>query len=366
MLGNMIRKLRKQKDFSQSYLGELLNLSASTIGMYEQNRRLPDLDTIINLCKIFSVSSDYILEISDIITPYQLSNDSETIQKRIFSLIEYNSLNLSDVVNITKIRKQRLDDILTKNKTPDVNELILLAECFSESTDYLLGLTDEHKKLDSFVSSEDTFSSRLYQEMNGNLLEVELSEKLNIPISTIKAMLTGSYEPDSNLLFGIAQIFQKSTDYFLGLAPKSRSANINGTYPFEVNDISLKRIQHLLKSDNDNYLENELGLHEGELYLLYHYGFIPHISIINKLCQKFSISSDYLLGISDSKLSIIVNNNINEDHLLKTYRQLDKHYQKKIDGELSEQLLQQERDAYMRLSVAADEPLRKTGTDWGK
>ena len=33
MLGDMICKLRKEMDYSQEYLGKLLNVSASSIGM---------------------------------------------------------------------------------------------------------------------------------------------------------------------------------------------------------------------------------------------------------------------------------------------------------------------------------------------
>ena len=61
MIGEIINKLRKQKGLSQSELGKKLCLSASAIGMYEQNRRLPDTDAIIKLSNFFSVSVDYLL-----------------------------------------------------------------------------------------------------------------------------------------------------------------------------------------------------------------------------------------------------------------------------------------------------------------
>ena len=102
---------------------------------------------------------------------------------------------------------------------------------------------------------------------------------------------------------------------------------------------------------------------EDELFLLYHYGFVPHISVIAELCKMAKVSADYLLAFSNSTLSIQKDQEINEDSLLTDYRKLEQHYRQNVDGALSEQILQQERDKYLRSSVAADEtPRQKTGT----
>ncbi len=60
-LGEKIRFLRNDQDMTQKELAKLLSISASTIGMYEQGRRIPDIDTISKLSRIFNVSSDYLL-----------------------------------------------------------------------------------------------------------------------------------------------------------------------------------------------------------------------------------------------------------------------------------------------------------------
>ena len=39
---NHLKELRAQKGYTQSELGKMLGVSASTIGMYEQGRREPD------------------------------------------------------------------------------------------------------------------------------------------------------------------------------------------------------------------------------------------------------------------------------------------------------------------------------------
>ena len=46
---------------SQSQLTKELSVSPSTIGMYEQGRRVPDLDTLIAMARLFNVSLDYLV-----------------------------------------------------------------------------------------------------------------------------------------------------------------------------------------------------------------------------------------------------------------------------------------------------------------
>lgn len=48
-----LQKLRKKNKLTQRQLGEMLGVSASTIGMYEQGRRVPKLETLMKLSEIF-------------------------------------------------------------------------------------------------------------------------------------------------------------------------------------------------------------------------------------------------------------------------------------------------------------------------
>lgn len=61
MLGSRIANIRKEKNMSQSQLAVLLGVGPSTVGMYEQGRRTPDLDTLVRLAKVFNVSLDYLI-----------------------------------------------------------------------------------------------------------------------------------------------------------------------------------------------------------------------------------------------------------------------------------------------------------------
>ena len=69
MLGERIKKHREIKEISQKKLADLLGVSPSTIGMYEQNRRSPDKDMLLKLASIFNVSVDYLLGTTKVKTP---------------------------------------------------------------------------------------------------------------------------------------------------------------------------------------------------------------------------------------------------------------------------------------------------------
>ena len=60
-MGERLYKLRKKNNMSQGDLANELDTSRQTISKWENNMCIPELDKIIRLCEIFSVSSDYIL-----------------------------------------------------------------------------------------------------------------------------------------------------------------------------------------------------------------------------------------------------------------------------------------------------------------
>ena len=61
-----LKELRENKHLTQAQLSKFLNISASTIGMYEQGRRFPDEILLKNIAQFFNVSLDYLLGLSDI------------------------------------------------------------------------------------------------------------------------------------------------------------------------------------------------------------------------------------------------------------------------------------------------------------
>lgn len=61
MLAYQIMILRKASGMSQSQLAKKLNVGPSAVGMYEQGRRTPAVDILIEMANIFEVSLDYLI-----------------------------------------------------------------------------------------------------------------------------------------------------------------------------------------------------------------------------------------------------------------------------------------------------------------
>lgn len=61
MLSNRIRMLRQTHNLRQEDLARLLCVSKSAVGMYEQGRREPGLESLVTLSRIFGVSLDYLV-----------------------------------------------------------------------------------------------------------------------------------------------------------------------------------------------------------------------------------------------------------------------------------------------------------------
>ena len=60
-----LKAIRKEKGMTQKDVYLLLNSSANGYASWEQGRTEPDIKMIKKLCKIYEVSSDYLLGISD-------------------------------------------------------------------------------------------------------------------------------------------------------------------------------------------------------------------------------------------------------------------------------------------------------------
>lgn len=64
-MGLRIKILRQLKDINQAELGKIVGVGKTTISNYETGYSVPDLDTLIKLAEYFSVTTDYLLGLTD-------------------------------------------------------------------------------------------------------------------------------------------------------------------------------------------------------------------------------------------------------------------------------------------------------------
>lgn len=72
--GQIIKKLRRDADFTQEQLAEMLSISPQAVSRWETDVAMPDISLLPILANIFDVSSDYLLEID-------IENKEKKIQK---------------------------------------------------------------------------------------------------------------------------------------------------------------------------------------------------------------------------------------------------------------------------------------------
>ncbi|EGP66364.1 DNA-binding helix-turn-helix protein [Streptococcus sp. oral taxon 056 str. F0418] len=60
-LADTLFELRKEKGWSQEKLAEQINVSRQSISKWESGQALPELEKIVELSKIFQVTTDYLL-----------------------------------------------------------------------------------------------------------------------------------------------------------------------------------------------------------------------------------------------------------------------------------------------------------------
>ena len=61
-MGQIIRRLRKERDLTQEELAEQLNISSQAVSKWESAQSIPDINKILKLSEIFGVSTDFLLK----------------------------------------------------------------------------------------------------------------------------------------------------------------------------------------------------------------------------------------------------------------------------------------------------------------
>lgn len=69
MIGKRIKELRKQKGLTQMQLADELNVEFSNVSKWELGKNDPSKELIAKMAKLFNVSIEYLLGISDTTTP---------------------------------------------------------------------------------------------------------------------------------------------------------------------------------------------------------------------------------------------------------------------------------------------------------
>ena len=65
VIGERLAEIRKDHGDTQQTLADKLNVSKFTVSNWEQGKSAPDHGSLIRICQLYHVSSDYLLGLSD-------------------------------------------------------------------------------------------------------------------------------------------------------------------------------------------------------------------------------------------------------------------------------------------------------------
>jgi transcriptional regulator with XRE-family HTH domain len=90
---NIIKNLRKEKGLTQTQLAETFNLDQTAISKWENDKAIPDTQTLIRLAEFFDVSTDFLLGRSNLYYPDRIKNAAPVLSDEERRLLElYRSL----------------------------------------------------------------------------------------------------------------------------------------------------------------------------------------------------------------------------------------------------------------------------------
>ena len=125
-IGKNLKSLRKERNVSQKELAEALNVSQTSVALWETGKRKPSLETIMQISTFFAVPCDFLYS-------ENLQNDKKTVNELIKERYKTISNNSTDNdINETRQIAQKLLEI------PELRELTRqIAQKLLESPEFL-------------------------------------------------------------------------------------------------------------------------------------------------------------------------------------------------------------------------------------
>ncbi len=113
--GEKLKMARKKLGWSQDKLGNKVGIHGRHVGKYENNKAMPNAETIIRIAKALTISIDYLLldDLDENATPTIILRDSDLIRK--FEAVE--KMNEDDkhvIISLIDayIKKQQIETVL--------------------------------------------------------------------------------------------------------------------------------------------------------------------------------------------------------------------------------------------------------------
>ena len=144
-----LKYIREENELTQQQVANLLNVSRSVYGMWEQEYDFIPIKRLNDFCNIFDISMDYVLNInSNIKYNYRRKYlDKDIIKLRLKNLRKEANLTQKELALKLNITRSLISKYETGANLILTSFLIEYAKFFNISSDYIMGRIDEKIKL---------------------------------------------------------------------------------------------------------------------------------------------------------------------------------------------------------------------------
>jgi len=116
-LHEKIRKLRKEKGFSQQQLADMLDIHLSHINRLENGHAQPSIEVLKKLINIFEVSADYLLDNNSDSFEIKIGNKNLADKIRLIDKLEEKDQQALIQVIDSMLTKQKMKELLNQQTT---------------------------------------------------------------------------------------------------------------------------------------------------------------------------------------------------------------------------------------------------------
>ncbi|WP_393965228.1 helix-turn-helix domain-containing protein [Exiguobacterium sp. S22-S28] len=299
----------KKSGLNKASIAETIGVSKSTISRYYDGSIGPHATSIAKLSLLFGCSSDYLLGLSEERNPQDratthlkgIHDATATLTEKSFrgdrlrELRAQRGWQQDETASKFGMTPATLSRFENGKRQPDPSTLVLLADAFDVSADFLLGRVerpeatpsryDGHasKTNDRIHLSEQGHTTLVHEKRFQNerlrkwrlkkgMQQDELAMRVKTNTSTLSRIENGKKQPDPEMIILIAELFNVSTDYLLGLtddpsaspgdrtnAMSEKQKRISDVFSQEVLDgLSPERLSNITTYVSEQYTLSQL------------------------------------------------------------------------------------------------------------
>lgn len=173
-LGSRLKLLREAKNLTQTELSQMLELKTyTTVSKWESDDNSPRGKELMTLAKLFNVTTDYLLCLSD--DPNgRFGEESIEIMKKNFAKnlkvqLYKNNIIHADLAKELNLPKTTVSDWLNSKTYPEFDEMQMIADYFNVSKSYL---QEDHNEMDLELSEIERLLSKMSKEEKKRLIKI--------------------------------------------------------------------------------------------------------------------------------------------------------------------------------------------------